>query len=166
MTSIYKYNGSILKVDNSIATSQNCCCGGCDCYKIDYNWNIIGCQNLTGSVLVKDFAIICYNDANANWVSATQINYGPLCSSLPGSNTILTLTCGAGLSTIVLSIDSEVASDTIQMEGNICCGSYIGEYIADTLSLNHTFSMTISKNNIGECDCAGSGYETAGGSPP
>lgn len=159
MTPLFSWNGQLLSSEGKLAADESCCCSsGCDCYRIDYVWDITGCATLTGSILTKDFDIVCYDDANAVIVTNTIINYGPLCSIIPGAITGMVITCSNNISTIVLSIDSELFIDVIQFEGNLCCGALLGTFTADSLVQDHYFTMNISLNNTGACDCTG--YET------
>lgn len=173
MSPLFSYNGLLLAASGALAASESCCCDdGCKCYKVDYTWSIEDCQTLSGSFLWQN-GIKCYDISSTVSVSSTLIDYGSLCTEIEDPNPAFSYTSilfdngagecdpesGPGLLTIVLTIDGAISKlDLLQLPGNICCDDFIGTFTYSQgvdFFWEHSFSMTISVNNNGTCNCSG-----------
>lgn len=162
MTTITFQDGKVVFVGDRVGTEKECCCDNdpCnDCYKVDYSWTF-WCNEeqitYSGSALVRNYEIVCYDDANAVSVvdggdgRATRINYIDGCDVLAGTQPFIRIDCNIQVSTIVFS--GPDGPDVIQWDGAFCCGENLGTISDSGFS---DFSATVTKHNDGECDCEG-----------
>lgn len=162
VTKITFQDGKVVFIGDRVGTEAECCCAGdpcLDCHKVEYTWTF-WCNGeqvtYSGSALVYNYEIVCYDDANAVFVDgtgdgrATRINYPDECDEFGGTQPFIRIDCSLDVSTIVFS--GPDGPDVVQWDGRFCCGENLGTISDSGFS---DYSVTVTKANSGECDCTG-----------
>lgn len=142
------------RTDDTCSCDEQCN----DCYRVDYSWTFWCNGNqitYTGSALIYDYEIVCYDDANVVAAASedgrvVKLEYPGGCDVFAGTQPFIRIDCNQVLSTIVFS--GPDGPDVVQWDGAFCCGDSPGTVTGDGFSL---YSVTVSKNNDDTCDCDG-----------